>query len=581
MAKAALMDQKDLELMGSTPRLDLEHVHEDPVLTRNRTEAINRLSDERTALNRKISRLDYAGGFTREVTNGRKHAFNKRQVFLHKHAAIVDAALAELKTLSEQQDAEKERVVKLKEECESLQAQLDSTIFEIDRLMPKDSLFSADHPTSHSDFDREEEQPGDIISQIHEPEVLISHRTQARRRAQLEASKLAVQLTDLDRELAELELSQGDLEARIAKASEKWEANQRKKAVPIDSVHFQEGIIEELERATDECERRLTRSRVDAIEYDLQTEFSQYQTLRRDNQQRSENIEKSKRELAARKDKQLKLERQIQSMRQRLAETRITPVKDQTDSPIVGQSPMATKSQLKSAPTPCNERTPSKSPRAGARSEDCSTPARIRQLREERIKQLQEQEFGLSEEVAKLESLHDQHEAERSNVQANLQEKFDLFRDLTEKVEEINRARIQRSNAIDRLGALRVQETELAAKVAKLSGAKSSKHDRVRGMKSREQLDEMSRSLDERRTCQVARADALKERKLSLEKRRKEVDGLATAIENTRESAQTIDHQVDEMSAKLDSTVSEIGRVTRKINMARRAALARRMPGMG
>jgi predicted nuclease with TOPRIM domain len=106
----------------------------------------------------------------------------------------------------------------------------------------------------------------------------------------------------------------------------------------------------------------------------------------------------------------------------------------------------------------------------------------------------------------------------------------------------------------------------LAAKIVTLSRIKRSQENRRRELKGKEQIEEMTRSLDQRRTRQTVRAAAVKEQKQQLEKRQAEVDCLVQAVESTRASARNIDEQVDELEGKLDRTVFEICRATRELS---------------
>jgi hypothetical protein len=480
--------------------------------------------------------------------------------------------------------AGEDEILLLKDECEGRQTDLDSLIFRIDRVLQTGAASQFITFSDGSDSPEDEERAY-ALGLIQEHQAEISKSRQKLRRQSLEKAAVLVQESDVDRTIEERRAMRDELESRMAAVTERCRKLRDRKAIPVNVVRGEDAVIDQIERAVDDIERSIVRSKVESIEYGLQREFSDYRALKAQNEEREKQLAKRRKEGEAARRKQERIARQIAKMRERMekmqvrSESAVTiqsersqdrlgepisePKRTRIDPAAIARSVARTSDTFSEARR--SRRGTSAMSQSSRKSRSQRTPKSPRQIQaEKQAEEWQRRENAALEKIVELEQKDLEEEEIRAHREAEFTEAWETLKKLLVKLEERDRLEAQLSNTNDRIQGLRIQHRELAARLAK-AGARTGAPPPPGELRKRAQDEEYRRNLEDRKARQEQRAVAIRERQAKLDRTKENLLTLDDEIVKIRASIVALDHQVGAANSEVDRAVKECLGISREV----------------
>ncbi|OHT04351.1 hypothetical protein TRFO_28105 [Tritrichomonas foetus] len=353
-----------------------------------------------------------------------------------------------------------------------------------------------------------------IIMQIKDKLKTISKLKQNLRNAKLKEIVHDTEIAEINCTKNSLKIKVNELQERLAKANQRFDVASKKKANPYDPVHFEEGIIEKIEQSADDSEKRLNRSRVDAIEYELQHEFSSYQALKDENKKRTEALQAKRLEIQKMKQRQQQRSKIISKMTPRKRD-------DHTETQI---------------------RSPASS---------VMTPEKRSNLNQKKQSALDK----FNQEVDELEKANKEArlktEKEYYEVMAHLQT-------LTRESHKNDETFVKMCNLSTQVDKLRLEESEVAQQLAKLTNSRAILTHKLKTMKGKEQYADKVAELDAIKLTIQAKEKDLSLMREKVAQQRAAVEGLQSNVDDYESRRNEIEKQIAELNKHITDSVETI-----------------------
>jgi hypothetical protein len=442
-----------------------------------------------------------------------------------RQARIDSDLIARQEALHSQQESE-QRLKESEERCTDLIAQLEDLVFQSESRIP--AAFGADLFEDTGDVSLDDEERTYTISRIREEQQTLAIQEQNVRKQTLEEGRLRFEEVKLDHEISNLEFERDELKRRLDRAGKAVEWAIKAKARPYNPVHFQEGLIVELEKSIDVAEHRLTRARVDALQYALQREFSSYSVLKEENARREAVLLERERKVSEDTVKEDQIEKQIEKMF-----LKVSPVKDDT-SELAG--------------SPLKPITPS----------PARTPPVITKLRESRAEEERQKEEWLRTKNQELDDLIRTNQEGREEIQRQWEAANAKLRALQKDASAINRQKILLSNVSDRLENAKITEIDSSHKIAILKQARMALMARVKGPHSSDSFQDGIQRLRKQQEDQEEHAKLLRKRKIENDELQATVAELDRSVKELKDGNAKLEIRIAEASRKARQVLAHI-----------------------
>ena len=545
----------DSKLMGANSKLDLENVYDDPVLMKTRERDVIKASDDITAENRKISTLVYEIDFKRRVKDTRKQNVHRREARLNKRKERLEKQLSEKTEMLSHHEAQKEEIAKLTDEFETLASDLNAALSELQ------SMDSGVAPVPEKK-DEEGAEPAADDEDDADPAATIIRLTHKIRQNKIDESRVMIDNLKVEMERTELEIEEEHLEKRLKQLEERYDVASKKKATPYDPVHFTEGIIQQQEKAADDLERHLARSRVDALEYALQHEYSSYNALKRENKKRNQDLRRWKKALEMRRKKQELISRQVKKM-----EDKLSPAK--TKDKGAGEEKPKTLAASRSEEN-CESRVSFVYPEGeGPRTpvHHLRSPTSKIMARRRLETMIQERQDAYNEQVSLIQQMAEANEEARRPIQKLYKEKLEQLEKLTKRSDAMDKQFVKINTINDRIGHLMVMHKEMSEKLVKLKKDRLGINRQVDESKGKQQFAEMSAALEAKEREYQAYEDIVKAKKEQYDLKRGDFDELRAQYDQRKQAMKDLDQKAQEMNSQVEQAMKEVIHITRQLNI--------------
>lgn len=516
-SRQVVRDLSDAKIMGATPRLNLEQVYDDPFLIQAKEKSIIELSDQIIQKNRENNTDAYNLSLKSNLIKLRNHGLKKKEMRLKKRDQRAKSKEIELTYVLNHQNSSEENLKNAKTEFEKVKKSFEETIDSFGKLIQS----SVDEPneTKESDSTEETTDPEKlaVLAQIKEAKQSIEKGKQVHRSAQFQETVYDVQFAELLFDKNSLAINIKDMQDRIQKLSKRYDKASKKKANPYDPVHFEEGLIEQIEKTADDAEKRLNRSRVDAIEYALQHEYSSYQALQEENQKRRQSLAERHKILKAAKRKQQERAAIIQKMAEKMKEDTI-------------------------------EKEPSLDNATEVLDNQDDNDERERQ---DRLDQLN----------ADIDDLEKATKKNREETEAQYDQLIEQVQVLNQNVMEIDEYMVQLATKSNEIDNLRLQEQDLLSRLDKLTKTKEFLSEKVKNTLGREQYSDKELTIGQRKELVDTKEKELRIKRETVLKAKLEVEDLQKTIDeklaNHADNLKAIDELGNQITSKI-TTVEEL-----------------------
>ena len=531
----------DATIMGSTPRLNLEKVYDDPFLIKAKENQIIALSDQITQINRENATEAYHLTLKHQLIKLRNKKLRKRDAQLKKRDAASRSYETELAQALEQKKKAEDKMKISKINFEKVKGLYDEMLNEFGDFVKNEDDKTADANQLElleaftPDFSKEGEEQADmeeriyLISQIKEKERDVAKLKHAYRHAQFQEFAYDGEFAKINCTRDSLMIEAEHFQQKLDKLNKRFDVASKKKSKPYDPVHFEDGLIEQTEKTADELEKRLTRSRVDAIEYDLQHEYSSYQALKNENKQRKYEIQIRRNELQKAKLKQKKRSKIIQQMTPRSKDYNTETNISLNSSTGVGIS---------------------------------KTRNTFYQMKQDEIDRLN----------AETEEIDKQNKESRADVEKDYYETMQKVLDLNTKLLESEENYIQFCNYSSEVDKARLQENDLSMKIKKIEAEKQALIKKVENLPKykppQSKVDRLNKIQEETN----AKEDKLKAWRDRVAKKKAEVDELQGLVDEALSRHDELNKHINQIISNMESNINDIEYLSNNMSIIRLTA---------
>lgn len=515
----------DIKLLGNTPNLKLDNVMEDPVLTKAHERSKIIANDQIIDLTRETDTQLYQINLMTKLNHMTRNRVQKKEKLINQKQKRIANRKEKMEKMQEKQDSYSSEGKILKDRIDSAVITLRHTFESIDRL-----VFAPEQ--ENDDFD-DQEQTESIedqetklyyITQIKALKKEIEKLNSKVRSCQLNQITDEISKTDLHIKKVELQSNLELLQRRLQKANKKFEKATNQKTIPNDPVHYEEGLISNIEKATDAAEKKIARSRVEAIEYGMQKEFSDYQNIKDENRNRRTAMEQQRLKL---KKNQI---RQIEKSPRKANKNGIADQKTEVSIESI-------------------------------RSLTQSSPRRTHKTKKE------EKQHNFEESQQCIENLEIKTSLELKEYVNEYETKMAKLQDLSDQLNRIDLLKVKASNYGDQLDQLKMSsaqiEHQLRTKNRVLENLISTKESLERSS----EFQIRSKKIEERQAKLEERTKAMKQRKDIYETELGKVNLIQDTSDNLDRENQRLDEQIQSMDVQMETLVKQVQDVTRQLSM--------------
>lgn len=541
----------DTKLMGANSKIDLENVYDDPVLMKTRERDVIKASDDITAENRKISTLVYEIDLKRRMKDTRKHNVDRREARLNKRNERLQKQLSEKTEMLTRHEAQKEEIARLTDEFETLASDLHAALSEL-QSMTSDAAPAAEKKEDGAESGADDEDDTDPVRTI----ARLTHKI---RQNKIEGSRVMIDNLKVEMERTELELEEEHLDKRLKQLEERYDVASKKKATPYDPVHFTEGIIKQKEKAADDLERHLAKSRVDALEYALQHEISSYNALKRENKRRSQDFRRWKKALELRAKKQELISKQVKKMEDKLSPAKKDKGEEKPKTLAASRSEENCESRVSFVyPEGEGPRTP---------VHHLRSPTSKIMARRRLETMIQERQDAYNEQVSLIQQMAEANEEARRPIQKLYKEKLEQLEKLTKKSDAMDKQFVKINTINDRIGHLMVMHKEMSEKLVKLKKERLGINRQVDESKGKQLFAEMSAALEAKEREYQAYEDIVKAKKEKYDVKKGDFDELRAQYDQRKQAMKDLDQKAQETNNQVEQAIKEVIHITRQLNI--------------